>query len=77
MSSIKGESQDVVRPARWWEALPRPIYAKLRRVKSRQPWFEVYKIEPDIFVFYKPGQFEEALSYMVLGTTFISRFLGF
>ena len=67
MNPIKNENADVVRPAKWWEKLPRPVYAKLKRVESSQPWFEVYKVEPDIYVFYEPGQFEEALSYLVLG----------
>ncbi|RLI08072.1 MBL fold metallo-hydrolase [Candidatus Bathyarchaeota archaeon] len=58
---------DVVRPREWWKALPRPIYGQLKRVESPQPWFEVYGIEPDIYAFYEPGQFEEALSYLVIG----------
>ncbi|MBS7619801.1 MBL fold metallo-hydrolase [Candidatus Bathyarchaeota archaeon] len=61
------DQQDIVRPAKWWEALPRPVYSKLKKVESSQPWFEVYKIEPEVYVFYEPGQFEEAISYLVLG----------
>ncbi len=56
-----------MRPAKWWETLPRPVYSQLERVESSQPWFEVYRVEPDIYVFYEPGQFEEAISYLVLG----------
>jgi glyoxylase-like metal-dependent hydrolase (beta-lactamase superfamily II) len=67
MSAPEDVGRDVVRPARWWEALPRPAYANLRRVESSQPWFEVYKVEPEVYVFYEPGQFEEAISYLVLG----------
>jgi len=67
LAKKKGEERDVVRPAKWWELLPRPVYAKLKRVESKQPWFEVYRIEPDVYAFYEPGQFEEALSYLVLG----------
>jgi glyoxylase-like metal-dependent hydrolase (beta-lactamase superfamily II) len=67
LAKKRGEGQDVVRPAKWWELLPRPVYAKLKRVESKQPWFEVYRIEPDVYAFYEPGQFEEALSYLVLG----------
>lgn len=59
--------QDVVRPVKWWEALPRPVYSQLKRIESSQNWFEVYKVKPDIYVFYEPGQFEEAISYLVLG----------
>jgi len=67
MNAKKIGGQDVVRPAEWWRALPRPVYSLLERVESSQPWFEVYMVEPDIYVFYEPGQFEEAISYLVLG----------
>ncbi len=63
----KSQGDDVVRPSRWWEALPRPVYANLERLDSSQPWFEVYRVETDVYVFYEPGQFEEAISYLVLG----------
>jgi glyoxylase-like metal-dependent hydrolase (beta-lactamase superfamily II) len=51
----------------WWKALPRKIYSQLQKLESDQLWFEVYKIEPDIYVFYESGQFEEAISYLVVG----------
>ena len=47
--------------------MPRKIYSELQRVESNQSWFEVYKIEPGIYVFYESGQFEEAISYLVIG----------
>lgn len=47
--------------------MPRKIYSELQKVESGQPWFEVYRIEPDIYVFYEPGQFEEVISYLVIG----------
>jgi glyoxylase-like metal-dependent hydrolase (beta-lactamase superfamily II) len=51
----------------WWKALPRKIYSELQRLESDQSWFEVYKIEPGVYVFYESGQFEEAISYLVVG----------
>lgn len=51
----------------WWKALPRKIYSELQKLESDQLWFEVYKIEPDIYVFYESGQYEEAISYLVVG----------
>ena len=61
------QKRSIIAPAHWWEALPRRIYSKLQKLESSQPWFEIYKIDPDIYVFYEPGQFEEAISYLVLG----------
>jgi len=57
----------IVSPSDWSRALPRKIYSELVKLESSQPWFEVYRIEPGIFVFYEPGQFEEVISYLVVG----------
>ena len=51
----------------WWKVLPRKVYSELHRIESKQFWFEVYKIEPGIYVFYEDGQYEEAISYLVVG----------
>lgn len=53
--------------AKWWDALPRPVYAGLEPVETQQSWFEVYRVEPDIFVLYESGHFEENICYLVLG----------
>jgi len=54
-------------PAHWWKALPRKIYLELQKLESSQLWFEVYKINPEVYAFYEPGQFEEVISYLVVG----------
>jgi glyoxylase-like metal-dependent hydrolase (beta-lactamase superfamily II) len=53
---------------RWWEKLPRAVYATLERVPCSQPWFEVYKVLDGIYAIYEPGQYEEALSTLLLGS---------
>ena len=58
---------DLVHPEAWWKDLPRRAYADLERVPTGHPWFEVYRLEPDLFAIYEDGQFEETLSYLVLG----------
>jgi glyoxylase-like metal-dependent hydrolase (beta-lactamase superfamily II) len=67
LSTGEASDQAIVEPRDWWKALPRPSYSKLLRLESNQSWFEVYKVEPNVYVFYEPGQFEEALSYLVVG----------
>jgi glyoxylase-like metal-dependent hydrolase (beta-lactamase superfamily II) len=52
----------------WCKSQPRPAYKKLERVKISDPWFEVYKIVPGVFAIYEPRQFEEVISYLVIGT---------
>lgn len=65
LSDVYGRT--IVTRTEWWKALPRKIYSELQRVESDQSWFEVYKIEPDVYVFYESGQFEEAICYLVVG----------
>ena len=52
----------------WCKALPRPEYKTLERVLPNSPWFEVYKVAPGTFAIYEPHQFEEVISYLIVGT---------
>jgi len=52
----------------WCKALPRPEYKTLQRVLPDEPWFEVYKVAPGTFAIYEPHQFEETISYLIVGT---------
>ena len=65
LSEVYGRT--IVAPTDWRKNLPRKIYSKLQRFESSQSWFEVYNIDPDVYVFYEPGQFEEVISYLVVG----------
>lgn len=58
----RGESKD-----NWWDNLPRAYWDKFERVDQDQDWFEVYKITESIYAFYEMGQFEEVISYLILG----------
>jgi glyoxylase-like metal-dependent hydrolase (beta-lactamase superfamily II) len=51
----------------WCRQLPRPDYVKLERVLRDESWFEIYRIRPGIFAIYEPKQFEEVISYLILG----------
>ena len=51
----------------WCRQLPRAEYAKLERVLSDESWFETYRIRPGVFAIYEPKQFEEVISYLILG----------
>src|SRR5215470_13022611 len=52
----------------WCKALPRPEYKALERVLQDETWFEVYKVAPGTFAIYEPRQFEETISYLIVGT---------
>lgn len=62
VTSVSAQSFD------WCKSQPRPAYSKLERVKIPDPWFEVYKIRPGVLAIYEPHQFEEVISYLVIGT---------
>lgn len=59
---------ELIQPAKWWEKLPRPVYTSLDKVKTSQEWFEVYRLTSDTYAIYEPFQFEEAISYLAVGT---------
>lgn len=61
------QRSELIQPAKWWEKLPRPIYATQKKVETSQTWFEVYKLTEDTFAIYEPYQFEEAISYLAIG----------
>jgi glyoxylase-like metal-dependent hydrolase (beta-lactamase superfamily II) len=64
-----GAAQQPAEPLRpeWCRQLPRLEYSKLERVLKDEPWFEIYRIRPGVFALYEPKQFEEVISYLILG----------
>lgn len=63
-AEAKGEP---LRPE-WCKTLPRPGYKNLERVAVDSNWFEVYRMRPDVFAIYEPHQYEEVISYLILGS---------
>lgn len=59
--------QETSQKPAWCQKLPRPEYSKLERIPVADTWFEVYKVAPDVFAIYEPHQFEETISYLILG----------
>jgi glyoxylase-like metal-dependent hydrolase (beta-lactamase superfamily II) len=59
----RGEGKDS-----WYDALPRPAWSEFAPVDQTQPWFEVYEVRPSVFAIYEPGQFEEVISYLIVGS---------
>ena len=54
-------------PPDWCGALPRKEYRNLERVAVSDPWFEVYKVAPNVFAIYEPHQAEETIGYLIVG----------
>jgi glyoxylase-like metal-dependent hydrolase (beta-lactamase superfamily II) len=59
-------AQAQIRPE-WCRELPRPEYRGLPQVLTDDPWFEVYKVTPDVFAIYEPHQAEETIAYLIPG----------
>ena len=51
----------------WWDKLPRPEWAAFERIDQDQDWFEVYRVADDVYAIYEPGQFEEVMSFLIVG----------
>jgi glyoxylase-like metal-dependent hydrolase (beta-lactamase superfamily II) len=55
-------------PASWCANLPRPENETFERVPVPGTWHVVYRVEPGVFAIVEPRQFQEAISYLVVGT---------
>ena len=51
----------------WWDRLPRPEWAAYEKIEQDQDWFEVYRVADDVYAIYEPGQFEEVISFLIIG----------
>lgn len=51
----------------WWDSLPRPEWSAFEKVDQDQDWFEVYLVGDEIYAIYEPGQFEEVISFLIVG----------
>jgi glyoxylase-like metal-dependent hydrolase (beta-lactamase superfamily II) len=57
-------------PAKAWCAkLPRPANTALESVPVKSDWFVVYRAADGVFAIVEPYQWQEAISYLILGST--------
>lgn len=52
----------------WWSELPREAWRRYPKIAHSQDWFEVYRITDEVLAIYEPGQFEEVISWLILGS---------
>lgn len=67
LTAVAGAQSSEPIPPDWCRALPRPEYKTLERVAVSDPWFEVYRVAPQVFAIYEPHQAEETISYLMVG----------
>lgn len=55
-------------PARWCDEIPRPANDALERAAVATDWFDVYRADEGVFALVEANQFQETISYLILGT---------
>jgi glyoxylase-like metal-dependent hydrolase (beta-lactamase superfamily II) len=50
------------------ERLPRPAYSSFEKSDISTDWFEVYEVETDVWAIYEPFQWQEVISYLIIGS---------
>lgn len=68
MTPARPEAENEPLRLEWCRQLPRPEYKLLNRVPLPDRWFEIYKVSPGIFAICEPHQYEEVISYLIVGS---------
>ena len=50
------------------DRLPRSAYSSFEINPISTDWFEVYEVEPDVWAIYEPFQWQEVISYLIIGS---------
>jgi glyoxylase-like metal-dependent hydrolase (beta-lactamase superfamily II) len=58
---------DIIVPEKWYDKLPREAWSLYEKIDQPDNWFEVYKLSDGVYAIYEDGQFEEVISYLVVG----------
>ncbi len=53
---------------RFCDRLPRAAYGAFDKHAASNDWFEVYEVETNTFAIYEPFQWQEVISYLIVGT---------
>lgn len=52
----------------WCDLLPRSAHRELEPVEAADSWFEVYRVGDGVFAIAEPYQFQEVISYLIVGS---------
>jgi glyoxylase-like metal-dependent hydrolase (beta-lactamase superfamily II) len=50
------------------DRLPRAAYSEFEKSDISNDWFEVYEVETDVWAIYEPFQWQEVISYLIIGS---------
>ena len=52
----------------WYDVMPRPSWSAFDLIETNQNWFEVYQLNENTYAIYEPYQWQEAISYLLIGS---------
>ena len=67
MAYSNNTDEGLIVPKKWYDALPRPSWKRFVQVDTNHAWFDVFETTPETYALYESGQFEEVISYLVIG----------
>ena len=67
-SVARSAAQSPAPAASWCDRPPRQGYGSLERTRVSSPWFTVYRVARGVYAVYEPHQFQEVISYLILGS---------
>lgn len=66
-ASDNAPRQETSELAEFCRKLPRPAYAQFEKHLASNDWFEVYEVAADTYAIYEPFQWQEVISYLIVG----------
>lgn len=66
-ASDNAPRQETSELAEFCQKLPRPAYAQFEKHPASNDWFEVYEVAADTYAIYEPFQWQEVISYLIVG----------
>lgn len=61
------DHKTVTEDSNWCNQALRSQFAELEEVKTSSDWFKVYQVAEDVFAIAEPYNFQEVISYLILG----------
>ena len=52
----------------WYDNMPRKSWENYEPINTKQDWYEVYKLNKNTYAIYEPNQWQEAISYLLIGS---------
>ncbi|MFZ1805927.1 MAG: MBL fold metallo-hydrolase [Cyclobacteriaceae bacterium] len=70
MTLLSACSTQTESESRWCDRLPREANAQFQKSDFSNNWFEVYEVQDSIYAIYEPYQWQEVISYLIIGKEF-------